>query len=855
MCIYWILTDTETETRLKEGAEYCREYGSKGMICMDNSKFFWDAHTQMVKPTKGASFVRLGDSVKCCVRNYMKECQVWVDYAVLKPYSTEYPFATAKELYDAYVILTSKQTAGTVRNQTTISNVQKLVSKNSSKKTTRSGTPVTTRHAKVNKTSALYPSDSASQAPYRDTNLTEDWCTTDDYTEAGSVAGWAKTVSNLTRTESMAPSTVSTATIKTFRPSNRSTTTNKTRSTCTSGYSSGSGPGASTQPRTRAGSSARTTEGPRSKRAVVHEDITMETERPFTIERVARAGSRGDDLPLLVSCKWTELKIENMSIFTPRAEHMGVVKGCPVHKNCKGHHMINPDGDVYMIPYGFASGDELRYSDAHALNTAIYSGTKTTDEIATYCFERIKGKNGILRKHCNSTRPTNSMRFVASPPPLDGEWGTIYLPKRLFTNGRFLYLNQDGSYGWTRIKDGDLVVLGRQPSQGAMSAVPVKVRVTTNDEYSVRVPLETCNMNNTDFDGDELWQYKPMSRDAVAELDREWERVWNRSGLVNIKKTLNEIMVESEADMSIDTVMYSTMPLEDMIEHPGGDVYDLLMLKPKNWKVMGQTSFSASYWSTWVERSMDGIVNSTLGKHGIGKPYVAMRNSMMLGTMMVTDEMHLRLRTKGRVPLPALLKTPTMNHGTCSSALTKMTASMYQRGIDMAKHGNDKAKIMAVESLLKMTDECFGIRDTTVSLMSVDAAILSGQPYTKMDYISRAERPQDLLERAITVVSMVEELDNIKLTAEERVAVSALIAFASINVQAIVSDDMVGVMVGMQADWYTSITCSNISWLKTVTRDPNSNVDLTTDISSMLGAIFLGNMSLFAPFGTHSDSS
>jgi hypothetical protein len=67
-----------------------------------------------------------------------------------------------------------------------------------------------------------------------------------------------------------------------------------------------------------------------------------------------------------------------------------------------------------------------------------------------------------------------------------------------------------------------------------------------------------------------------------------------------------------------------------------------------------------------------------------------------------------------------------------------------------------------------------------------------------------------------------------------------------------VSDNMIEIMKGMQADWYTSITCSNISWLKDVTRNPSHNtfVDLSTDISSMLGAIFLGNMSLFAPFGS-----
>ena len=86
--------------------------------------------------------------------------------------------------------------------------------------------------------------------------------------------------------------------------------------------------------------------------------------------------------------------------------------------------------------------------------------------------------------------------------------------------------------------------------------------------------------------------------------------------------------------------------LEDMIDHPGGEMYDTLMLKTKSWKVMGQTSYNSSYWKTWVERSMDGINNSTIGKHGIGKPYVDMRNGMMLGTMVIKDSNSIRISTR-----------------------------------------------------------------------------------------------------------------------------------------------------------------------------------------------------------------
>ncbi|KAK5721414.1 hypothetical protein LTS12_027591, partial [Elasticomyces elasticus] len=98
------------------------------------------------------------------------------------------------------------------------------------------------------------------------------------------------------------------------------------------------------------------------------------------------------------------------------------------------------------------------------------------------------------------------------------------------------------------------------------TTVPVKVKMVLDDEYSIRVPLETCKMNNTDFDGDELWLYKPMSQDAIKELEEAWDRIWNESGVTNIKQRMGEIVLETGGDTSIDAAMYSTMPLEDMID-------------------------------------------------------------------------------------------------------------------------------------------------------------------------------------------------------------------------------------------------------------------------------------------------
>lgn len=91
--------------------------------------------------------------------------------------------------------------------------------------------------------------------------------------------------------------------------------------------------------------------------------------------------------------------------------------------------------------------------------------------------------------------------------------------------------------------------------------------------------------------------------------------------------------MEHEVKPTIDPAMSTTMPVEDMIGHPDGPMYDFLMLKPKSWSIMGKTAFSKTYWQMWVDRSVYCIINSTMGKHGIGEPYAQMRNVKMMGTI------------------------------------------------------------------------------------------------------------------------------------------------------------------------------------------------------------------------------
>jgi hypothetical protein len=118
---------------------------------------------------------------------------------------------------------------------------------------------------------------------------------------------------------------------------------------------------------------------------------------------------------------------------------------------------------------------------------------------------------------------------------------------------------------------------------------------------------------------------------------------------------MTRLVNEAGGDPTVDPAMYTTMPLEDMINHPGGEMYETLMLKPKSWRVMGMTTFSTTYWRSWVERSLDGIVNSTMGKHGIAKPYVQMRNAMMMGTLVVKDRKSIRVRSTDPQPIPAVI--------------------------------------------------------------------------------------------------------------------------------------------------------------------------------------------------------
>jgi hypothetical protein len=59
------------------------------------------------------------------------------------------------------------------------------------------------------------------------------------------------------------------------------------------------------------------------------------------------------------------------------------------------------------------------------------------------------------------------------------------------------------------------------------------------NKSSIRLPLEVCAMNNTDFDGDENWIFKLVTADAINEQEEAWDRVWITGGRESVKLKLS----------------------------------------------------------------------------------------------------------------------------------------------------------------------------------------------------------------------------------------------------------------------------------------------------------------------------
>lgn len=570
--------------------------------------------------------------------------------------------------------------------------------------------------------------------------------------------------------------------------------------------------------------------------------------KAFTMRRVIKNGSVISGVPSVVKCVWTPIKIANLNTFEGTIEGAQSRKSCNIHEHCRGHLCISPFNDAYLIPYGFAVGGEIVSSDGSLMNQALITGDKTRSDIMAHCFRKIATKNGILRKSCNGCRPTNTVRLVASPST--GPPHSIEIPIRVMERSVFMYVSEDGRCSTRKLEVGDVIVVGRCPSQGADSALPMRVVMGSPGINSVRVPLEICGLNNADFDGDELWMFVPMSLAAMTEANECWHRVWNETPINYVFANARITASANEVPASIDPAMLTTMTFEEMATHQGGSMYKSMMLKPASWKTMYATMISKTYWRSHVVRSEAGIVNTTMSRHGLAGPYGFMRMGMMLGSCVTPRNGALRISSTNEIDLPFVVAGTDMSVVACSSAMTKMSNVMYQNGIDMSKHGVTESKTAAINTIMEETGSSYGVVDVDgrPSIALIKNSIVHGMTglCTNTGAIMKMNDNVSKFTRACSIVSMIEEIDNVRLTTAERVAAAFFITFLAATTGPIMNRNPINVMRKLGLDWYTSVTCSDVRWFKDVIRDgiADPSISMSTDISSVLGAIFIGNLSM-----------
>lgn len=342
----------------------------------------------------------------------------------------------------------------------------------------------------------------------------------------------------------------------------------------------------------------------------------------------------------------------------------------------------------------------------------------------------------------------------------------------------------------------------------------MKVAIGKPGVSSIRIPLELCSLTNADFDGDEMWMFALMSLASMREASGCWDRFWNRRPIDYVLKSVYETALLNDIPTTFDPAMLTTMTLEEMGTHKGGGMYKSMMLKPDSWRAMYKTMISNTYWRSHVVRSESGIVNTIMSRHGLAGPYGFMRMGMMLGSCVVPRNGMLTVNSAKGITLPPVVADPTMNLIACSSAMTKMSTIMYQNGIDMSKHGEVRSKISVINTILEETGKSYGIvsahGSATIALVKNSIIHQVTNMCTNMGAITKANGPADMIVRACSIVSMIEEIDSVTLTSAERVAAAFFITFLAVSSGPIMNRNTIDVMKQLGLDWYSSCTCSDV---------------------------------------------
>ncbi|KAK2591528.1 hypothetical protein QQS21_010778 [Conoideocrella luteorostrata] len=102
----------------------------------------------------------------------------------------------------------------------------------------------------------------------------------------------------------------------------------------------------------------------------VMNNVTTNT-RAFTMRRSARPGSSINYAPMVVSCTWDVLNVDNIERYMGKLEDLTSITGCIIHKDtpCKGHHMEGPErrglDDPFRVRHRRRAEVQRRGDDQH----------------------------------------------------------------------------------------------------------------------------------------------------------------------------------------------------------------------------------------------------------------------------------------------------------------------------------------------------------------------------------------------------------------------------------------------------------------------------------------------------------
>jgi hypothetical protein len=573
---------------------------------------------------------------------------------------------------------------------------------------------------------------------------------------------------------------------------------------------------------------------------------TPESIKMFTMSRVCRLGANINDHPHVISASWTELDTDGVVCerMTNYADEF--VVACPLHgEECRGHVRRCGVSSAMVLPISFAREDGTKFSEAAIWTRKLKTGEIDRWDYAKLLMKKVAGKSGIGRKECSGCRTPCTVRGVASP--FRGPMGFMTMPKRYMERGVFMFKEDDGTFTTRKIKENDVVILGRCPSKSADSALPMKVMIGEDDAAVLGVPINVCSLNNTDFDGDEDWVFVPASNASIREAERRWVEVWEERGIVDFEVKVKKAAAAMgwEEESGLDPVMFSTLPLDEMVSENKMAIHDVCLLKPAVWDTITKAVKDPKTYTTAVTRNEEGINMTTLGRHSIAGPYVAMRNAAVIGTLI------------GRCCDRGVLLRPTsigdirvdgsnIKPGSCSNGLAKMLSSLFQKSVDTAKHGKTNATKTASEMLLTRAHTAIGIvnmtHGTDFKILNETGALRNTMRASMM-WVSEAKNIPDVYTRAVQAVTFAAKVDGTDMTEDEIEAVALLVLVFSLKAGiGIVSENsLVNASKSIGIDWFTAMTASNISPLKSLHELPD--ICKCTSIMTVMGAILTGNMS------------